>query len=635
MQARILRRASAVVVTTVLVAAMALPALAGGSGRFTLGGNVPRWATTANLKGPASGSMEIHVVLGWRNTAALGSLLRAVTTPGSGSYRQYLSAAQFHQRFSPSGADAAKVSSWLRSQGLKVTGSPASKLWVEASGSVAQLQKAFATKINVYDNRGTLSRAPATNPSVPASLKGVVRGVTGLGRPAGPPHEAGAAATVVHGGDAVLGLLVGEDREQQAAGVRAVPAVHGLWLHAAAGPERVRHRPTRSTMATTAAGVTVAVLDAWWNPTLVADLQEYSSNHGLPAPNITLKKFTPYKGDDALQQGWYGEQALDVDAVHSMAPGADILYVGAKNNTSNQLNKAMAYVLDNEAADLTTNSYGYAGESLPQDVIDESEALYQQAAGEGIGTYFSSGDSGDEIANLGYRTTDYSASSPWVTAVGGTSLGVGPTGDYIFETGWGTSLSNLAGGDWDPAPPGDYLYGGGGGTSRIFGEPWYQVGVVPTDLSGYWGGAGRVVPDVAALGDPNTGFTIGITQTFPDNSVKYAEYRIGGTSLSSPLMAGIMAVAQDKADAQLGFINPTLYSAYWNDPSIVRDIIDPLHTVAVVRTNWVGNDPGSGQKTFSLRTMNTTGTLHTIVGYDDVTGVGTPYGEAYLDAFGT
>jgi subtilase family serine protease len=380
-------------------------------------------------------------------------------------------------------------------------------------------------------------------------------------------------------------------------------------------------------------GVTVAIIDAFYNPTLRGDLEQYSTNHGLPQPNLTIKKFPPYTADDARQQGWYAEQALDLDSVHGMAPGADLVFVGAKTNSSQSLDKAMAWVLDSGAADETSNSYGFAGENHSGDEIQKEEAMFMQAAAEGIGTYFSSGDSGDEIANLGYRTTDYPASSPNVTAVGGTSLGVDANNGYYLETGWGTSVSNLSHGDWSPAPPGNYFYGAGGGTSRIFGEPWYQVPVVPSSLSGYWGGAGRVVPDIGLDADPNTGYEIGITQTFPDGSVKYGEQRIGGTSLACPLLAGIMALAQQRAGHALGFINPALYQNYQNNPSIVRDVVDPSITIAVVRTNYANGVDNSDGKLFSVRTMNTTGTLHTIPGYDDVTGIGTVNGEAYLNSF--
>src|SRR5229473_1521033 len=75
---------------------------------------------------------------------------------------------------------------------------------------------------------------------------------------------------------------------------------------------------------------------------------------------------------------------------------------------------------------------------------------------------------------------------------------------------------------------------------------------------------GRAVPDVGALGDPNTGYLIGQTQTFPDGTVTYSEYRIGGTSLSSPIMAGIMAVVNEQRHAAgkslVGFANPLFYS---------------------------------------------------------------------------
>src|SRR5439155_5781479 len=165
----------------------------------------------------------------------------------------------------------------------------------------------------------------------------------------------------------------------------------------------------------------------------------------------------------------------------------------------------------------------------------------------GIGVYFSSGDSGDETggdpANAAFATPDWPASSPWVTAVGGTSLGVGASDQYLFETGWETGRSGLSGGAWTPAYPGRYLYGSGGGTSRVFAQPAYQAGVVPSSIATNHGGAPmRVVPDIAALGDPTTGMLVGQTQTFPDGSLRYSEFRIGGTSLAPPLMDPSMAL---------------------------------------------------------------------------------------------
>ncbi len=636
MRDRIVRSAGVAFVCA-LVAALSVPAFAGatnGSGRVPLGNSVPSWATVANLHGSASakGAMEVHVVLGWRNAKALGALVRNVTDPHSKAYGHFLTPAAFRAAFSPSSADASKVASWLHGQGLTVNQGPASRLWVEATGTVAQMQKAFATKINVYRHDGRLDRAPASAPSVPASLKGIVQSVTGLSDlvahpndPAPPP----AAFVVAQPCSAYWAEKMATNK----------PPVYGQvqpYTPCGYTPQQIRGAyGTQYAIdhGNDGSGVTVAIIDAFFNPTLVDDLTQYSKNHGLPAPNITVKKFPPYTADDGRQQGWYGEQALDVDAVHGMAPGANLVFVGAKSNTSLALDHAMAWVLDNHAADETSNSYGFLGENHNGSEIQKEEAMFLQAAAEGIGTYFSSGDNGDEILTLGYRTTDYPASSPNVTAVGGTSLGVGANNDYRLETGWGTSVSNLDHGDWSPAPPGNYFYGAGGGTSRIFSEPWYQVPVVPESLSGYFGGEGRVVPDIGLDADPNTGYDIGITQTFPDGSIKYGEQRIGGTSLSCPLLAGIMALAQQRAGHALGFINPALYQNYQDDPGIVRDVTDPSITIAVVRTNYANGVDNSDGKLFSARTMNTTGTLHTIAGYDDVTGIGTVKGETYLNSF--
>ena len=205
---------------------------------------------------------------------------------------------------------------------------------------------------------------------------------------------------------------------------------------------------------------------------------------------------------------------------------------------------------------------------------------------------------------------------------------MGEQGQYLFETGWGTTTASVATTGWSTTP-GPYLFGGGGGTSGVFAEPDYQVGVVPDALSSLWHAENRVVPDVSAVGDPNTGFLTGETQAFP-NGPRYAEYRAGGTSLSCPLFAAIMALADQAAGMHHGFANPALYDHAGE--AAFHDIIDPPSTMASIRVNFINFlNPRLGLD-FALRTYNQTGTLDTGPGYDDVTGLGTPNGQAFLDA---
>src|SRR5204862_2999259 len=133
-------------------------------------------------------------------------------------------------------------------------------------------------------------------------------------------------------------------------------------------------------------------------------------------------------------------------------------------------------------AQIVTNSYGFPTEVLPPGFIKPYEQTILQGAVEGIGIYFSSGDNSDESLVGGYKTADWPASSPFVTAVGGTSLAVGATNNYLFETGWGSRTSSWTGTDWSPTPPGSFVYGSGGGVSRLFGEPSYQQGTVPAGV---------------------------------------------------------------------------------------------------------------------------------------------------------
>jgi subtilase family serine protease len=374
-------------------------------------------------------------------------------------------------------------------------------------------------------------------------------------------------------------------------------------------------------------GQTVAIIDAYAAPTIAADVDQWSINRGLPtlhggqfsqvvAPGTYNH---PEQGLKQDPQGWYGEETLDIEAVHGMAPGANIVFVGAPNSFQD-LDAALNHVVDRGLAQIVSNSYGSDTEMLPPGVIKPFEDTILQGVIEGIGIYFSSGDDGDESLVEGYITTDWPASSPFVTAVGGTTLAVGATDNYLFETGWGTYTSSWTGTAWSPAAPGTWLYGGGGGVSQIFDEPSYQVGVVPSSVFSAQGRTGRAVPDLSANADPNTGYLIGETQTFPDGSVKYSEYRVGGTSLSCPLVAGIMALADQNIGKPHGFANPVFYS----HPGAFTDVVSPASTVAVVRTNFVNSIDSSAGLAYVLRTANQTLSLDTTPGYDDVTGLGSP-----------
>ncbi|MEO8570618.1 MAG: S53 family peptidase [Chloroflexota bacterium] len=625
-------------------------ATSAATGRAALAGSVPSWATTGNLKhASATGAtVGFRVYLGWRDQAGAEALARAVSDPHSAKYDKYLTPAQFRKEFAPTQAQITAVQNWLRGQGFTVDYTPTNNHYVAAEGTLAQAATAFATTFNDYSVDGKTVRAPARALSVPATLAASVTAVLGLDQ----------SYRFVHTN------RVSADSNPPSAFVNAPPC-STYWAEKTTATTLT---PTGTTLPTDGNGPipyapcgytppqlqgaygvasaiasgndghgqTVAVIDAYASPTIVNDVNTYSTRHGVPA--FTGGQFSQVVAPGTFKrpqnprqdpEGWSGEQTLDIEAVHSMAPGAKIVYVGAPNNYQD-LDAALNHVVDRGLAQIVTNSYGFSTEFLPKGYVKPYNDTFIQAAIEGIGVYFSSGDSGDEIDNVGYRTVDWPASSPWVTAVGGTSLAVGASNDYLFETGWGTIRTNLnsAATAWDHSTD-TFLYAAGGGASCLFAQPGYQAGVVPSAISTHSGRLcgsfkGRAVPDVSAIGDPNTGMLVGQTQTFPDGTTRYSEYRIGGTSLSSPIIAGIMALADQRAGHHHGFANPALYAA---GTSAYHDIVNPASPVAVVRSDFVNGVDATNGYRYTLRKMNQTGTIHTVAGYDDVTGLGTPTGS--------
>lgn len=384
----------------------------------------------------------------------------------------------------------------------------------------------------------------------------------------------------------------------------------------------------------------IAITDAYASPTIAYDAGTYAKRNGDAAwKSGQLRQVLPAqytRTEECGAAGWYGEETLDVEAVHAVAPGAQVTYVGAASCYDEDLLDSLSKIVDNHLADLVSNSWGETEDAQTPDLAAAYDQVFQFGAVEGIGFYYSSGDDGDEVASSGTKQVDIPASSAWVTAVGGTSLAVGKGDKYLWETGWGAEKAVLSadGRSWTDFP-GAFNSGAGGGTSRTVAEPYWQKSVVPDALAkANSAGGNRVVPDIAAIADPNTGFLVGQTQTMPDGTTQaYDEYRLGGTSLAAPVIAAVQALAQEaRGGKPLGFANPAIYARYGS--KAYHDVTDnPTGSgLAVARVDYVNGYDATGGLTTSVRTLGKDSSLKAVKGYDDVTGVGTPAG-GYVESY--
>jgi subtilase family serine protease len=681
MMHRALRRALLASTTAAALtpAAAVVPAHAARPGRSTLDGSVPTWAQPSRDRGAADASAptEIKVYLPLRDPETAAATVRAVSDPRSASYGKYLSPADFRSRFAPTAADVAAVSKFLTDAGLKVDAVPDNHHSVTATGTLAQVEQAFAVDVHRYAYRGRVLNAPTGALTIPAALEGKVVAVSGvdqsgtLTRPATHAPSRGSDASYERARpDAPVAA---PDRPQNAPGTGAPPpdafvnappcsAYFGEKLatdlpdaygtkqpYAPCGYTPAQFQGAYGIAGSVAKGldgrgVTVAITDAYAAPTILQDANTYATRHGqAPFAKGQFSQVLPKKyrygyadrahGDLCGEQGWYGEETLDVEAVHAMAPGAKVVYVAGQSCDDGDLDAALNTIVDNKLATIVTNSWGSIGEDEPPNLLRAYEQTFLQADLEGIGMFFSSGDDGDDSLDTadGRPVVDFPSTDPLVTAVGGTALGVGAANDHQFEVGWASGTSSLSadGTSWDPAPPGDWLYGAGGGVSSAFAQPDYQRGVVPEAIAH----GQRATPDIAMDADPQTGMLIGETQTFPDGSAKYSEYRIGGTSLASPLYAGMEAIADQVQGRAHGFVNPAIYAL--SGTSAVHDIVPPSAPKAVVRVNYNNGVDAADGTTPILRSLDDEAqSIHTAPGWDTITGVGTPDGLTYLTRLG-
>jgi subtilase family serine protease len=578
------------------------------------------------VSGSTTRSFEVSLSL--RDAAGAQRFVDEVSNPKSALYGHYLTPAQFNARYSPTASDVRTIEKWLSSSGLRVGAVPSNNRDVSVTGTVAKIDATFGTTLEWYRIDGKRYVSPSTSLSVPSSVAGHILAVTGLddGGLMRPDDASTGGVTPVAAASGAKTMKCSKYYGQQ---IAVMPEAYGLKRfptyicgYFATQIEGAYGMTGAIRSGNNGAGVTVAIVDAYASPTILSDADAFSAKEGLPkfAPGQFTQTLSRHFALQAECGNWATEETIDVESVHTMAPGADIHYFGAEACTNQNLFNAINKIVAGHLADIVTDSWGQGRENLPAGTLEAANAIFLQAAAEGISINFSSGDNGDELASSGETQPSFPASNPNVTAVGGTSLAIGKGNTYQSETGWGNDIAQATGSpEYTPSLPGFFYAGATGGTSHVFSEPSYQDGVVPTGLSDEYGSPARVVPDVSALADPFTGLAIVITS---DGTQQFQTW--GGTSLASPLFAGMEALADQNRSTPIGFANPLLYSAAGTDA--FHDITPTVNPIALAFSEGPGLN--------FLITQDHDTSLQVTAGFDNVTGLGTPDGQDFLNAFG-
>ncbi len=311
-------------------------------------------------------------------------------------------------------------------------------------------------------------------------------------------------------------------------------------------------------------GRTIAIVDSFGSPTIAHDLKVFDRTYGLPDPELTVIQpagpVPPYDGS-ANRAGWAGETNLDVEWSHAMAPKANILLVETPTSEDEgttgfpEIVTAEKFVIDNHLADVISQSFSATEETFPskQSLLDLRGA-YTDAAAKGVTVLAASGDSGAADAtangdNFTFPVTSWPDSDPLVTGIGGSKLTLDEHGNHLApDVVWNDTFD---------VPTQQFIFGdngpnalaGGGGKSAVFPRPAFQFGVANVV------GDRRGVPDISMSGACNG--AVNVFQSFAGQPVGWSP--TCGTSEATPLFAGIVALAAQRAGHPLGLINPALY----------------------------------------------------------------------------
>ena len=650
----------------------------------------PSLLSKATDLGPADAAspIEITVWMKMHDQQGLDALV-ADQQAGKGAY---LSMEQLRAQHAPSAADVAKVTAFLRSQGFSV--SPGrDNLYVKASGTVARVQSAFQVQLHQYELFGRHFRASERSATLPPDLEPLVAAVGGLSSLTAEPqiaHVGRKAGTSVHttadaeglppqwvsfdaqsnglfysaqcfqgtttqsfsgGGVSATyqGNRYGAPIGNMALGTLAPCAYQPSDLQTAYNLTSLYKRGLDGT------GTTIAIVDAYGSTTIATDVQVFSAAMGLPPANLTIIG-TPTESvfSTDANAGWAEETTLDVEWVHSVAPGAKIVLVVTPTNSFNDLFTGIIAAAETPGVVAISNSWsgfdiGIAGDS---EFYNAADGLLQAIGAAGISVDFSTGDYGDNASQLGgiYTSAGWPASSPFATGVGGVSVGLDANKRIRVQTAWGNTITEIVDTVALGSPPLDvpnnqgFVYGGTGGFSDTYPKPAWQWGVP---------GNRRGTPDISWVADPYTGVEIIVSTD--SSGHHFGIGAIGGTSLACPMFTALWGIATQRAHHLLGQAAPRLYRIpFWsgaiydiqaaNSPNNVTGTImdsggtNPLRASELAAP--LDNNPGFLSALYNsphstrwfVLSFGVDSTLSAGPGWDTATGLGTPNAPAFVEA---
>lgn len=538
--------------------------------------------------------------------AALQGLLQKQHENGSPEYHHWLTPDEFGQRFGPAESDLQVVTAWLESHGMSVARVYRGRNIIEFSGTVGQVQRAFHTEIHRYVVGGEEHLANAKDPEMPVALTPVVAGIASLhnfkSRPQSILSQAAFKPQMHSGSLSPQFTSSGGNHALSPADYAVIYNINPVYQAGITGN-----------------GTTIGVVAR--TNIKAQDVIDFRHNFGLSnnAPQIVVNG--PDPGD--LGGGEEAEAVLDASWSGATAPGATVkLVVSASTNATDGVMLSEAYIIDNNLADVMTESFGSCEANFTQAQAAAISALAEQAAAQGITYAVAAGDSGSagcdnpntETYATGPLSVNALASTAYTVAVGGTEF-VDDGSPIIYWNSQNASngasvLLYIAEQTWQEFPG---LWAGGGGVSRIFSKPSWQTGVfgIPND-------GARDVPDVSLTSaghDPYLICLAGSCQPTSSGQIHFAG--IAGTSAATPAFAGIMSLIDQKAGSRQGQANYTLYRLAASENF---QLCDGSHSPHFPASNCIFNDVTYG---FNWEPGPFTSAYYSAgIGYDMTTGLG-------------